>query len=83
MKRLKSILVIFRDDATGQWSFSRISAALVLLVNLIYAAWIVYSTRTLPDLQTGWLTLILSLYGINKIATGITLAKATPQEADK
>jgi len=66
MARMKNILVIFCDDATGQWSLSRISAALVLVVNLIYAAWVVYHTRTLPDLQAGWLTLILALYGINK-----------------
>lgn len=81
MARMKNILVIFRDDATGQWSFSRLSAALVLVVNLIYAAWVVYHTSALPDLQTGWLSLILALYGINKISTGITLSKSTPQEA--
>jgi len=71
MQRIKHILIIFQDN--GKWSLSRISAALVLLVNLVYAAWVVYNTKALPDLQAGWLTLILALYGINK-TTGVFAA---------
>ena len=83
MARMKNILVIFKDDVTGQWSLARISGSMVLIFNLLFAAGVVCFSHKLPDLPTGWLTLILGLYGINKIATGITLSKATPEEAGK
>ncbi len=63
------LLDMFKDDATEQWSFSRISAALVVLACLGYAGWIVAQTRTLPDIPNGWLTYVITAYGLNKASS--------------
>lgn len=63
---------MFCDDATGQLSFVRLSAAVVILLNLIYAGWIVYKTTVLPDIPTGWLTYVLIGYGLHKASSTVS-----------
>lgn len=70
-----NLLQMFRDDVTGKWSLSRISGAVVLALNLMFAAWVVFTTSKFPDLPEGWLMLILGLYGINKIAGVLSTVK--------
>lgn len=60
---------IFKDDATGQWSLSRISAVVTLAFNCAFALGSVIQTGQLPDLGNNWLILILALYGLNKAAS--------------
>ena len=66
---------MFKDDNTKQFSLGRISAAIVLIVQLGYAGYVVYTTKVLPDLQTGWGGFILGAYGINKITSAFAPTK--------
>lgn len=66
---------MFKDDVTKQWSLARVSAAVVLAIQLGYSGFVVVTSKTLPDLQAGWLTFLLAIYGINKAASaGISIA---------
>ena len=58
-----------KDDYTKQWSFSRLGAFTILLMNLLYAGLAVYRNHPLPDLGTNWLAAVLALYGMNKTAS--------------
>lgn len=60
---------IFKDDNTKQYSLGRISATFVLITQLSYAGYVVYTTKILPDLQVGWGGFILGAYGINKVTS--------------
>jgi hypothetical protein len=66
------MLDMFKDDVTKQFSFGRISAAIVLVFQIGYAGYIVFTTKTMPDLQPGWAGLILVAYGINKMASAFS-----------
>ncbi|MGL4677800.1 MAG: hypothetical protein ACRCWC_00275, partial [Plesiomonas shigelloides] len=74
------MLDMFKDDATKMWSLARLSAALVLLVNFIYAAWAVFKTGAMPDIGGNWTLLLLALYGLNKAGSTITTLKAGQNE---
>lgn len=63
------MLDMFKDDATEQWSFARISAAIVVLSCIIYAGWIAWETKTLVDIPQGWLSYVLIAYGLNKASS--------------
>lgn len=63
MKFFKSML-----SEGNQGSFSRLSGFLIILGYLIYAAWIVGSTKAIPDLPPNLMMLVVGLYGINRIA---------------
>ena len=65
----RSILSMFKDDATGEWSLTRVSSGFVLVSNFVYAGWAVYKTGTMPDIGNNWLILVLALYGMNKTAS--------------
>jgi hypothetical protein len=63
---------MFKDDVTKMWSLGRVSAAIVLVLQLVYAGYMVFSAKTMPDLQVGWGGFILAAYGINKITSAVT-----------
>lgn len=63
------VMNMFKDDANGHWSLTRVSSAIVLLANFVYAAWSVFKTGTMPDIGNNWLVLVLALYGMNKGAS--------------
>ena len=75
-----SILDIFKDDTTKQWSLTRLSSAVVLVSNFVYAAYSVFKTGLMPDLGNNWLLLVLALYGLNKTASTVTTVKAGGNE---
>ncbi len=63
------LLDMFKDDATKQWSFARISAALVVFACLSYSAWVGITEKKLVDIPTNWLTYAMAAYGLNKVAS--------------
>ena len=67
---------MFKDDATKQYSLTRVSSAIVLTFNFLYAAYSVYATGQMPDLGNNWLLLVLALYGLNKTASTVTSVTA-------
>lgn len=71
---------IFKDDATKMWSLSRLSAASIILVNLVYAAYSVYRTGVMADIGNNWMLAALALYGLNKGAATLTNVKAGTNE---
>jgi hypothetical protein len=71
---------MFRDDATKQLSLTRVSSAVVLGFNLLYALKVVSTTGQLPDLGNNWLILICALYGINKSASTWAISERKVEE---
>lgn len=70
MKKTYSIFDAFKDDQTRQWSFSRISGAVLLFWVLYFATVLVYRNGTVTDelykvfaLFVGYTT---AAYGLNK-----------------
>lgn len=66
------IASILSED-NNQGSFSRVSGAVIILALIVWASWIAWHTRAIPDVPEYWLYLVLGLYGINK---GVDGAKA-------
>jgi hypothetical protein len=62
-------LDMFKDDYTKQWSFARISAALVILYWFLFAVVIGVTERKLIDIPSGWLAYAMAAYGLNKAAS--------------
>lgn len=75
-----SFIDIFKDDTTKMWSLSRLSAASVLVFNLIYAAYSVFKTGAMADIGNNWMLTALALYGLNKGVTTLTNIKAGANE---
>ena len=70
MKKTYSLFDVFKDDQTKQWSFSRISGAILLVWVLYFATTVVASKGTVSDelykvfaLFIGYTT---AAYGLNK-----------------
>lgn len=43
---------------------------MIVLALIVWASWIAYTTRIIPDVPLYWLYLVLGLYGINKVMEG-------------
>lgn len=71
---------MFKDDATGQLSLTRVSSAVVLVFNFLFAIYKIGSTGELPDLGNNWLILICALYGINKAASTWEISERKAEE---
>lgn len=64
-----NILDIIKDDATGQYSLTRIMCLTLFAVLIINIGYVFVTTRTLPDIPGGWPTILGVLYGLNKTAS--------------
>lgn len=58
---------IFKDD-NGKTSFSRVFTALIIVFYLFWSGYIAFKTNKLPDIPDNLYLLLLSLYGVNKLA---------------
>ena len=67
---MEAIKQMFQEES-GKWSFSRISTALILLFYLAISGYIAVTEKTIPDIPDNLYLLLLSLYGVNKVATAI------------
>ena len=63
------------QEESGKYSFSRISTAVILLFYLAFSGYIAFTEKKIPDLPENLYLLLLSLYGVNKIATAIKYFK--------
>ncbi len=61
---------LFKDD-NGKTSFSRVFTAIIIVFYLMWTSYIAYHTKELPDIPENLYLLLLSLYGVNKVATAI------------
>ena len=64
---MEAIKQMFQEE-NGKWSFSRISTALILLFYLAISGYIAVTEKTIPDIPDNLYLLLLSLYGVNKLA---------------
>jgi len=67
---------LFKDD-NGKWSFSRVSTAVILLFYLAISGYIAVTEKTIPDIPDNLYLLLLSLYGVNKLAGAIRNIKSS------
>lgn len=73
MNFVKDIL----SSDTEQGSFSRLSGLLIILALIIWASWITWQSKVIPDIPYYWLVLVLGLYGINKTMEAAKIITAT------
>lgn len=66
---MKNKLLEFFEDDNGGLSMSRLMALLMVLCYLVWASWIVYQGRSIPDMPLQLGGLIVAVYGINKFGT--------------
>ena len=67
---------LFKDD-NGKTSFSRVFTALIIVFYLIWSGYIAFKTNKLPDIPDNLYLLLLSLYGVNKLAGAIRNIRAS------
>lgn len=66
---------MFKDDATGQVSLGRVSAALILVYLLACTGHLMIVKGTLVDIPVNWLTAMVTFYGINKASSTVKEVK--------
>jgi len=64
---MKKLLEFILDDS-GKLSMSRALTAIIVLVYLGYAGFVVITTKTVPDIPSGVATLAGALYAANKFS---------------
>ena len=69
-EKMEVVKQIFQEES-GKWSFSRISTAVILIFYLSFSGYIAFTEKKIPDLPDNLYLLLLSLYGVNKVATAI------------
>ncbi|WP_456400122.1 hypothetical protein [Persephonella sp.] len=67
---------LFKDD-NGKWSFSRVSTAIILSFYLAISGYIAVTEKTIPDIPDNLYLLLLSLYGVNKLASAFKSFKSS------
>jgi hypothetical protein len=50
----------------GKWSLSRLSIFVVLEANLLFAGYIAWHTKLMPDIPPNWLILVITFLGLTK-----------------
>lgn len=58
----------FISDDSGKLSSSRALVIIVVLTYLVYAGYVVVTSKVLPDIPLGVAGLVSVLYGINKLS---------------
>ena len=58
----------FTTTDNKSWSFARVTSGAVIFSSLFWVTFLVIINRKIPDNLAGLSTLILSLYGVNRIA---------------
>lgn len=57
---------MFREK-NGKVSYIRVSGFITLVFYLIWGSYLVFINKTIADLPVGLLTLLLGLYGLNRL----------------
>lgn len=58
----------------GVFSFARVGSAAALIMGIVWASYIVFTTKVIPNLD-GVALLTTSLYGVNKISNAFSPKK--------
>jgi hypothetical protein len=64
---MDAVKQMFKEES-GKWSFSRISTTVILFFYLSISGYIAITEKRIPDIPDNLYLLLLSLYGVNKLA---------------
>jgi len=60
-------------EKDGKVSTGRVLSVLIVLCYLVYAGYIVWHTKVMPDIPSSLATLCGAFYGVNKLAEKISV----------
>ena len=62
---------LLKEIDSDKTSFSRFSGFIIVLAYIIWASYIVYTAKQIPDLPPWLAVTVMGLYGINRFAQSI------------